>query len=444
MATTAISQLNGAVVLATVADGDFLPITDISDTTENANGTTKPVTARVLKTHAVGAGSVSVTSAKTLSVSNTLTLTGTDGSSAAFGTGGTVAYANGPVTLSVATNLDRATHGNRYLICDTAATHTVLDDTAGAWLDGDILYGDNTSAGNVVLAADATGTTNTVTAETGHTLTVAAGRSWSLRRAGANAWRGGALEAAAASSGVVAGFAAAGSTFYVEPLEVNSTTWSVIGCAQTTIDTSTAAAVAGLFNTSYGFRRIQYTAAAAAADRGAGIRGGSQGLAFYPGGVRTPNFWFRAAFASCDALTAARVFCGLKTGGEPTAAAEPSTFTDVLFVGADSTDTNLQVMHNDSAGACTKVDLGASFPANSNAVDLYEVTFKFTAGASRSVDYTVTNLVSGTQATGTLTTNLPTAGTTVNYAIYRNSAANTGAAVVIHVVGAKGGSFAGL
>jgi len=355
----------------------------------------------------------------------------------------TLATALAPVTLSGATNLDRATHGNRYLICDTAATLTVLDDTAGSWTDGDVLYGDNTSAGNVVLAADASGTTNTVTAETGHTLTVAAGRSWSLRRTGANAWRGGALEAAAAGGSMVAGYAAAGSTFYAEPLEINSPSWSAIGCGTTAIDTSTAGGVSSLFNTSYGFRRIQYTAAAAAANRGAGIRGGSAGIGFYPGGVRTGNFWFRGAFAAADALTGCRVFCGLKTGGEPTASAEPSTFTDVVFVGADTTDTNLQVMHNDSAGTCTKVDLGASFPANSNAVDMYEVTFKFNSGASRSVDYTVTNLVSGAAATGSLTTNLPTAGTSVNYAIYRNTGANT-TACVIHIMGIKGGSLAGL
>lgn len=111
---------------------------------------------------------------------------------------GDLLFANAPAVLSTGTNLDRATHGNRYLICDTAATHVVLDDTAGAWEDGDILYGDNTSAGNVVLAADSTGTTNTVTAETGHTLTVAAGRSFSLRRTGSNTWIGGALTTAGA------------------------------------------------------------------------------------------------------------------------------------------------------------------------------------------------------------------------------------------------------
>lgn len=48
---TAITQLNGAVAIATLADGDKFPATDVSDTTESANGTTKPVAASVLKTY---------------------------------------------------------------------------------------------------------------------------------------------------------------------------------------------------------------------------------------------------------------------------------------------------------------------------------------------------------------------------------------------------------
>lgn len=40
----AISQLNGAVALTAPASADVLPITDVSDTTEHANGTTKKIT----------------------------------------------------------------------------------------------------------------------------------------------------------------------------------------------------------------------------------------------------------------------------------------------------------------------------------------------------------------------------------------------------------------
>lgn len=102
---------------------------------------------------------------------------------------GALLFAVSNVTLSTATNLVKATHGNRLLVCDTAATHTVEDDTTGGWGTGDQLYGINTSAGNVVLQGDGTAT---VTAEIGATLTVPAGRVWQLYRTAANTWRGGA------------------------------------------------------------------------------------------------------------------------------------------------------------------------------------------------------------------------------------------------------------
>lgn len=99
-----------------------------------------------------------------------------------------------PVTLSGATNLDAATHGGRLLICDTAATHVILDDTAGAWAAGAVVYGVNTSAGVVVIAADSTGTTNTVTADHGMTLSVPPGQQFTFYRAAANVWRGGSVD----------------------------------------------------------------------------------------------------------------------------------------------------------------------------------------------------------------------------------------------------------
>jgi hypothetical protein len=140
-------------------------------------------------------GTLTITNGKTASFSNTLTFTGTDSSSVAFGTGGTVAYANATVTLSASTDLTRASHGNRLIIADTAAiTLTVLDDTAGGYGSGDVLYGVNTSAGVVTLAADATGTTTTVTAGPGMTLSVPPGQEFSLFRTAANVWRGGAQD----------------------------------------------------------------------------------------------------------------------------------------------------------------------------------------------------------------------------------------------------------
>lgn len=62
-----------------------------------------------LKTLLLGGGSLAVTSAKTLTASNTLTLTGTDGSSVAFGTGGTVLYSGGALGTPSSGTLTNAT-----------------------------------------------------------------------------------------------------------------------------------------------------------------------------------------------------------------------------------------------------------------------------------------------------------------------------------------------
>jgi hypothetical protein len=49
-------------------------------------------------------GTLTLTNAKTLSVSNTLTFTGTDSSSVAFGTGGTVVYTSNKLSVHAATS----------------------------------------------------------------------------------------------------------------------------------------------------------------------------------------------------------------------------------------------------------------------------------------------------------------------------------------------------
>jgi len=143
-------------------------------------------------TFTAGTYTLTGTAGKTLNFTNTLTLGGTDGSTVAFGAGGTIAYANATVTLSANTNLVRATHGNRLIIADTGAiTLTVEDDTTGVWGSGDAIYGINTSTGFVTLAGDGT---STVTAEYGQTLVIPPNQEFSLVRTAANTWFGGGVD----------------------------------------------------------------------------------------------------------------------------------------------------------------------------------------------------------------------------------------------------------
>lgn len=106
--------------------------------------------------------------------------------------GETVALARTSATLSTATNIISSTHGNRELICDTAAVHTIQDDTAGSWVGASVLFGRFTgTTGVLTFQADSTGTANTVTATTGKGLTGYPGQEFSFIREGTNAWSGG-------------------------------------------------------------------------------------------------------------------------------------------------------------------------------------------------------------------------------------------------------------
>ncbi len=109
-----------------------------------------------------------------------------------------------------------------------------------------------------------------------------------------------------------------------------------------------------------------------------------------------------------------------------------STLTNCIFVGNDGSDTNLQVMHNDSAGTCTKIDLGINFPANRTSgsvmTTMYSVEF-YNMARSSTVFYRVTNLELGAIAQGSITTNLPasTQGLAIQSARVMNApSSNTG------------------
>lgn len=105
--------------------------------------------------------------------------------------------------------------------------------------------------------------------------------------------------------------------------------------------------------------------------------------------------------------TCSRSYVGLVGVALNVAAVNPSTAVNAILFGNDAGDANLQIMHNDAAGACTKIDLGANFPAFTAQVAV-RVAFASVPN-SGTVQYTVTRLdnTAIAPATGTLSTNLP-------------------------------------
>jgi hypothetical protein len=114
-------------------------------------------------------GTLTITDAKTLSVSNTLTFTGTDASSVAFGAGGTVAYTN-VGTLSSLVSVGTITTGTWSA---TAIAATKGGTGLTSYATGDIVY------------ASASNTLSKLTAGTdGQVLTLASGvPSWATSTA---------------------------------------------------------------------------------------------------------------------------------------------------------------------------------------------------------------------------------------------------------------------
>ena len=96
-----------------------------------------------------------------------------------------------------------------------------------------------------------------------------------------------------------------------------------------------------------------------------------------------------------------------------------STLTNLIGVGNDGADANLQIIHNDGSGTATKIDLGADFPANRTAgaemSTMYTIEI-YNAFNSNEVKYQVTNLETSVVSQGILTTNLPlsTVGLTIH------------------------------
>ena len=104
-----------------------------------------------------------------------------------------------------------------------------------------------------------------------------------------------------------------------------------------------------------------------------------------------------------------RFFSGLmNTGiGGPTDV-DPSTQPNCIGIAYDAGDTEVQFIHNDGSGVCTKIPLGPTFPKpNTDDGALYEVILHSPKGTTQIVNYLVRERLSGAIAFGQVVTNLP-------------------------------------
>ncbi len=366
--------------------------------------------------------------------SNTLTINATGGGSSAWGgiTGTLSAQTDlqtvldakptvfTPVTLTGATTLNRATHGNRQIIFNGAdATLTIASDAGGGWVNDDAV--------EIHTLAGSSGVP-TISTPDGKTITGSATKIIGATRKGVDVWTTGTTDPSAGSGTATLpnlfngqGFLYAAARGATAPTATGAGGQSAVGTAAA----GSGATVAGISMPNR--HRITVSTGAVNTNAYCGSASGSEGIVA-PNVAADYTARARGAFIPGDGTAACRTFFGLNSA-TPVATAEPTTFVNCAGFGADSTDTQLFFMSNDGSGSAVKIALngGSGFPANTALADVYEWYVEIVGGTTRSINYYIKNLVTGVKVTGSTTTsaNIPAAGTALRAMQYRNTAATT-------------------
>ncbi|MEO8241610.1 MAG: DUF2793 domain-containing protein [bacterium] len=180
----------------------------------------------------------------------------------------------------------------------------------------------------------------------------------------------------------------------------------------TAVGTATSAATASTNLFSY-TPRVEYLVTTPATTNVAGFRYTNRlvsvgGSVAGVGGFHLVGRWGPATGV---ATTTNRGFFGLANLNADPTDVEPSTTVNCIAMGWDAGDVNVQMMFNDGSGTCSKTDLGGAFVVpTTDRTAVYELELYSPKGTTQTVYWTVTDLVSGATASGTITTDLP--GTT--------------------------------
>ena len=182
--------------------------------------------------------------------------------------------------------------------------------------------------------------------------------------------------------------------------------------ALTATGTATSAAIA-VTNRYTRTQRVEYLVASATNNAIAGFRYANLGWSIGGGDAEAGGFFFvcRWGPATGVSIPTTRTFVGMANTTAAPTDVEPSTITNIVGMGWDAADANVQFMHRGTA-AITKINLGASFPVpTTDRTKIYELVMFSKPGTTQSVSYAVTDLTNGATASGTVTTNMPTTTT---------------------------------
>lgn len=169
--------------------------------------------------------------------------------------------------------------------------------------------------------------------------------------------------------------------------------------------TAKARSTTNAYTKSFGVEAL-VTVAATTAVAGGRINGAViyRGAVAGEGGFLVETTW---GVATGTSVSTRRAFCGVAASVAAPTDAEPSAQTNIIGMGWDAADTQVQIMHNNGSGTATKVALGANFPRPAvDRQEIYRLTL-WCAPNDTSVSYRVERLHTGDVASGTLSTDLP-------------------------------------
>lgn len=144
------------------------------------------------------------------------------------------------------------------------------------------------------------------------------------------------------------------------------------------------------------------------------------------------GFFAYFRFGCSSAVAGQRLFVGLMSVTTAISTSQdPAALTNVVGIGNAAADANLQILHNDGSGTCTKVDLGASFPVPSSSNNaIYELTL-FAKANDTEIGWRVVRLDTGDATSGTITTSdIPTSTTFLAPHLYVNNNAVASAVIL--------------
>ncbi len=211
-------------------------------------------------------------------------------------------------------------------------------------------------------------------------------------------------------------------------LPSTGTTITVWGMQNTTVGTASTPTIttADLANS---IRRVRVTSAATA--NAASELRSTQPLVWRGNASGLGGFFYAVRFSINSTTANQRLFSGLMAAtGATSTSTSPSSLVNMVGVGWDSADSNLQMMANNNTGTAPKIDLGSSFPAN-NTSAVYELIM-FAPPNGSTIGYRVSRLDTGDVTSGTISTDLPQNTVVLTHHQYMNNG-GTAAAVVLDV-----------